>query len=105
MIFIYEPIVLIPNGYSEDYKICYPIKDATNQYKFLSKLDLTTINKIDEIYFLYPNAIDLKLYQNTISDYYPEIDRYKDQGLLKKIQNLVYFLLSPKLKMKPSELS
>ena len=88
MIFIYEPQHLIPHNCLEDYKTCYAMKDATYQFEFLIQLDKDIIEEIDKIYFVHPKDLTVKIYENTFSNYYPEINKYNDKEIIKKIFEL-----------------
>lgn len=87
MIFIYELQEAIPLDCESDYKICYPISEGTNQYKFLYKLDSILLKKIEQIYFIYKKGFELKLYNDTLT-YYSAIAKNQKERLLKKIDEL-----------------
>lgn len=74
MIFIYEAQDSIPTGCKREYKVCYPLKDAKNQYQFLHSFDWEALKGFDEIWFLNENGFEKKIYSDVLKDYSTEIN-------------------------------
>lgn len=82
MIFIYELQKPIKESTHEDYKSSFALIEASNQYKFLYKLDITLLEKIEDINFIYKEEIQIKYYKKTFSDYSPAVSHYENQPKL-----------------------
>lgn len=74
MIFIYEAQESIPTGCKREYKVCYPLKDAKNQYQFLHSFDWEALKGFDEIWFLNENGFEKKIYSDVLKDYSTDIN-------------------------------
>lgn len=94
MIFLYEKQRTIPPNCLEEYKNCYPLMEAKEQYEFLYQLDYETLKEIDQIHFLYGDDRDLDFYASVLKTYSPDI--------LAK-QNKPYFAQISELRALPSK--
>lgn len=74
MIFIYEAQDSIPTGCKREYKVCYPLKEAKNQYQFLHSFDWEALKGFDEIWFLNENGFEKKIYRDVLKDYSTDIN-------------------------------
>jgi|GEM_PF-4422288 hypothetical protein len=76
MLFIYELQKPIDIHCIDDYKFCYSLNEACDQYKFLYNLDIELIKEIQEIHFIYTDNLDETLYKNTFSTFSPILSDY-----------------------------